>query len=80
MGAPQADFGAHSYRIGGATDLANSGEATELHLKARGRWASDIGKIYSRLARSEQLKGSDLMYKAHGRDLEEMYDDFTQPA
>ena len=45
------EWGAHSLRIGGATDLASTGRASELVLKAKGRWASDIGVIYSRLTR-----------------------------
>jgi len=74
------EFGAHSARIGGATDLAATGKASELLLKAKGRWASDIGKIYSRLTRRALLAASRLMQRARGRDLEELFPTFTQPA
>ena len=45
IGYPKRNqWGAHSGRIGGATDLASTGKASELLLKAKGRWASDIGE------------------------------------
>ena len=71
-------WGAHSGRIGGATDLAATGKASELLLKAKGRWASDIGKIYARMTRRSQLAASRLMHQARGRDLEEIHPGFTQ--
>jgi hypothetical protein len=71
-------WGAHSGRIGGATDLASTGKASELLLKAKGRWASDIGRIYARMTRRCQLAASRLMHKARGRDLEEIHPSFTQ--
>ena len=71
-------WGAHSGRIGGATDLASTGKASELLLKAKGRWASDIGKIYARMTRRSQLAASRLMHEARGRDLEEIHPGFTQ--
>ena len=39
---------ARSPLIGGATDLASTGKASQLLLRAKGRWASDIGAIYAR--------------------------------
>ena len=73
-------FGGHSARIGGATDLCDTGKASELLLKAKGRWGSDIGKIYSRLTRRALLASSRLMQKANSRDLEELFPNFVQPA
>ena len=73
-------FGGHSARIGGATDLCDAGKASEVLLKAKGRWASDIGKIYSRLTRRALLASSRLMQKANARDLEEIFPNFVQPA
>lgn len=73
-------FGAHSPRIGGATDLASTGKASALLLRAKGRWASDIGAIYARLTRRSLLAASDLMQKSKGRDLEDIFPDFVQPA
>ena len=75
-----SQFGAHSARIGGATDIAATGEASELLLRAKGRWASDIGAIYSRLTPRALLAASRLMQRARGRDLEEILPDFVQPA
>ena len=76
--ADSRQWGAHSLRIGGATDLASTGEASQLLLQAKGRWASDIGKIYARMTRRSQLAASALMQKARGRDLEELLPGFTQ--
>jgi hypothetical protein len=73
-------WGAHSPRIGGATDLASTGEASELLLKAKGRWSSEIGAIYARLTRGALLASSSLMQRARGSDLEELMPDFVQPA
>ena len=68
----------HSARIGGATDLVASGKASPLLLQAKGRWGSDVGKIYSRMTRRAQLAASKLMQSARGRDLEEIMPDFVQ--
>ena len=76
----EVQWGAHSPRIGGASDLASTGEACELLVKARGRWASDIAAIYARMTRRSQLAASRLMQKARGRDLEELMPGFTQQA
>mmetsp|Transcript_36887 Transcript_36887/g.89913 ORF Transcript_36887/g.89913 Transcript_36887/m.89913 type:complete len:136 (+) Transcript_36887:246-653(+) len=74
-------WGAHSCRIGGATDLSASPGASPLLLQARGRWASDVAKIYSRQTRQALLEASSMMYGARkGRDLEEIMPDFVQPA
>lgn len=72
-------WGAHSCRIGGATDLASTGKASQLLLQAKGRWSSDIGKIYARMTRRCQLAASRLMQQASGRDIEDIMPDFTQP-
>ena len=73
-------WGAQSCRIGGATDLASTGRASQLLLQAKGRWSSDIGKIYARMTRRSQLAASRLMQRASGRDIEEIIPEFTQPA
>ena len=80
LGFNPKEFGAQSARIGGATDLAGTGRASQLLLQAKGRWASDIGKIYARMTRKQQLAVSDLMYECKGKDLEEIMPEFTQPA
>ena len=73
-------WGAHSPRIGGATDLASTGECSELLLQARGRWSSDIAKIYARMTKRAQLQASALLQKGRGRDLEDIIPGFVQPA
>lgn len=70
---------AHSCRIGGATDLASNGKSSQLLLQAKGRWGSDIGRIYARMTRRSQMAASRLMQKAKGRDLEEIIPGFVQP-
>ena len=78
-GQPRARVGAHSFRIGGATDLADQG-ASPLLLQAKGRWASDIGRICARMTRRTQLAASRLMQERGGRDMEELLPAFAQPA
>ena len=75
LGYDPDEFGAHSPRIGGATDL---GDTSPLLLQAKGRWASDIGRIYARMTRRAHLAASALMHKAKGCDLEELLPEFTQ--
>ena len=41
-------FKLHSPRIIGATTLFASGKVTDMHMKAKGRWADDIAYIYAR--------------------------------
>ena len=73
-------FGKHSLRIGGATDLADAG-ASPLLLQAKGRWAGDLGRIYARMTRRSQLAASKTMMRAKlGKDLEELFPGFVQPA
>lgn len=71
--------GAHAYRIGGATDLADEGACMSL-LQAKGRWASDIGRIYARMTRRAQLAASRAMQRRGdgSRDMEELFPGFTQ--
>lgn len=73
-------WGAHSCRIGGATDLVATGRASQVLLQAKGRWASDVGRIYARMTRKGQIAASRLMQDARGRDLEELLPGFVQPA
>jgi hypothetical protein len=74
----RAQWGAHSARIGGASDLAATGRASQILLQAKGRWASDVGKIYARMTRRNQLAASRLMQQARGRDIEELIPEFVQ--
>ena len=78
-GQKLARVGAHSFRIGGATDLADQ-NASPLLLQAKGRWASDIGRIYARMTRRAQLAASRLMQQRGARDMEELFPAFAQAA
>ena len=75
-----AEWGAHSMRIGGATDLMATGGCSEVLLAAKGRWGSDLGKIYARMTRRSQLAASRLMQAARGRDVEELIPSYAQAA
>lgn len=79
---PANQFGAHSCRIGGATDLFADNQSDDIivALQNRGRWASDVYKIYVRITRRSHLHTSQLMFAAGGRSLEELIPSFVQPA
>ena len=70
---------AHAFRIGGATDLTDEG-ASQALLQAKGRWPSDIGRIYARMTRRAQLAASRAMQRSRngGRDMEELFPGFTR--
>ena len=75
-----AHWGAHSCRVGGATDLASTGKASALLLQAKGRWASDISWIYQRGDVGEQLLVSLDMVGASGASAETVIPGWAQPA
>jgi len=62
---------------GGATDI---GDSSPLMLKAKGRWAGDLGRLYARLTRRGLVAASRAMQKKSSRDMEELHADFVQPA
>ena len=47
IGEDPAQFGTHSYRIGGATALFAAG-ADETVIRTMGRWSSDVHQLYVR--------------------------------
>lgn len=55
-----SEWGSHSGRIGGATDLVATVKASPLLLQAKGSWASDIGRIYACMTRRCHLAASEL--------------------
>ena len=77
LGFDPADFGGHSPRIGGATDI---GDRNPLMLQAKGRWAGDVARIYNRLTRRGLIKASRAMHARGATDMEEIYSTFAQPA
>ena len=80
LGWNPKEAGAHTPRIGGASEYAATGEASQLLLEAKGRWDSDVAAIYARMTRRMNMAASDLMFQAKGRDLEELIPEFVQPA
>ena len=75
-------FGAKSFRIGGATDYRAiyGPEAAEQMIRQRGRWWSDIHKLYTRALASEHLQGSAAVGDARGAELEALCKGWVQPA
>ena len=61
----------------GITDLAEQ-NASQALLQAKGRWASDVYRIYTRMTRRAQLAASHAMQRRGGRDMEELFPAFTQ--
>ena len=78
-GIPDKWVGAHSPRIGAATDLIATSKGDSRHvLKAKGRWASDMGYTYARMTQSAQLDASRSMQEDKGQDYESIYPTFVQ--
>ena len=69
-------FGKHSPRAGGASDCPPN----PLLLQAKGRWDSEIGRIYRRMTKRAHVAASLAMQREDARDLEEFFPTFTQPA
>ena len=74
--------GAHSGRIGGATDYRDLKglEAGKRILKFFGRWRGDISFIYQRQSVDEALEASAAVMGVRTRELEAVFAGFTQPA
>jgi len=79
-GLPPKEVGGHSFRIGGATDMADYGVVAPTMLKTRGRWGSDIGYIYARDTIAQQFHAANAIYAASGETLESAFADWVQPA
>ena len=79
-GDDPSQFGAHSARIGGATDFRDllGPEAGKRVLKVRGRWKSDIFHIYTRAAVEESLEASAGVAGVTTRDIESIFAGYTE--
>ena len=76
------EFGAKSLRAGGATDLREAIDddaASMATIKQRGRWQSDIARIYQRALLKTQLDASAAMGRARGVDMEAICLGWSQP-
>ena len=81
-GDDAAEIGGHSARIGGATDyrdLVGIKKGKDV-LRARGRWRSDIYKIYTRSALHESLDASAGVADVDTIELEAIFAGFAEPA
>lgn len=82
LGIPAADIGGKCFRIGGATDLrALLGDSSQELIKQRGRWSSDVAKVYQRALVDVHLAMSSAMGSVkEKRDMEEMFRGWSQPS
>ena len=82
LGLDPADFGAKSFRIGGATDwrAVFGARAAETIIRQRGRWCSDVAAVYQRALAEEHLRGSAAVGEADGAELEALCSGWSQPA
>ena len=83
LGMDPAEFGAKSFRIGGATDWrAVFGPAqAEALIKERGRWCSTVYKVYQRALTEQHLYGSAAAARVRGsRELETLAKGWAQPS
>ena len=82
LGLRSEDFGAKSFRIGGATDYraAFGAVKAERLIKQRGRWWSDIHQLYERALAEEHLDASAAVGDARGAELEALCEGWAQPA
>ena len=82
LGLDPTDFGAKSFRIGGATDWRKvfGAAAAEALVRQRGRWASDVATVYQRALADEHLGGSAAVGDADGAELEALCRGWAQPA
>ena len=82
LGLTAEEFGAKSFRIGGATDMraVKGVEVSTRLIKQRGRWWTDIHQIYERALAAEHLEMSAGIGGATGRDLECLCEGWVQPA
>lgn len=82
---PEADaseWGASSFRSGGATDLLSRHGAADARarLDRRGRWGTDIGDIYARTTAAAEMQSSLDISLAVDEDLETVARGWVQPA
>ena len=82
LGLDPADFGAKSFRIGGATDwrAVFGARAAEALIRQRGRWCSDVAAVYQRALAEEHMSGSVAVGDADGAELETLCRGWSQPA
>ena len=68
IGEDASQFGAHSYRIGGATALFAAG-ADPTVIRTMGRWSSDIYRLYVRACFSQTIEWSKRAGSQHVHDV-----------
>ena len=83
VGEDPREFGGKSLRIGGATDLREAlgdDEKSSRLIERRGRWCSEIARVYQRGRLETQLAGSMAMGSAGGVDMESVCLGWVQPS
>jgi len=82
VGEKAADFGAHSLRIGAATDMRDllGVEAGRAVIKGRGRWRSDVYEIYTRADMGASLEASARMAHVDAVEVEAVFGGWADPA
>ena len=81
---PLADatrYGGKMWRVGGATEWRRAlGDGSEAIIQKRGRWCTEIGKIYTRTLLAEQLRASlTIGSGGHQVELEALAGGWSQP-
>ena len=79
IGLEESELGAHSPRIGGATDYFTAG-VPALAIQLAGRWDSDFWQIYCRLCVGQTLDYAAAASLAEDISLEETCENYSQPA
>ena len=74
IGEDPAQFGTHSYRIGGATALFAAG-ADAMVIRTMGRWSSDLHRLYVRACFEQTLLWSKRSGSAEVSDLAGQFDE-----
>ena len=82
VGEQAAEFGAHSLRIGAATDMRDllGVEAGRAVIKGRGRWRSDVYEIYTRADMGASLEASARMAHVDAVEVEAVFGGWADPA
>ena len=81
IGLPPLIYGAHSLRIGGATELAARG-VPQLTIQLLGRWDSSAYRAYTRVSQGQALRLSAALAtaQAHDPSLEAAFPGYRQSA
>ena len=81
VGIPPAAVGGKLFRIGGATDLLDQlGMGSSRIIQDRGRWGTEVARVYQRSLLRDQLDASGMMADADAADMEACIAGWVQPS